>query len=210
MSSGHISSRGHFLSHDWHHLQLQPCSSNVPKTWPIGLLQPLPGEFTTNDVTSGSLPAKWSHVGTFPVQWPPPPASYSPVGDQTYPKLDLEAFYRHFQVISNQMTSLQGHFRSREGMWVLQQSDCPWEEICGPETGTVGLLHAWARSLWVWQETPTVQLALSNSSTQKPLYAFETHLYIKFEDYYGFSGFQQLSVNGALVCIRSFGWLLIE
>jgi len=60
---------------------------------------------------------------------------------------------------------------------VLQQSDCPWEEICGPETGTVGLLHVWAKSLRVWPETPTVQLALSNSSAQKPLYAFETRLY---------------------------------
>ena len=37
--------------------ELQPCrSSNVPKTLLIGLLQPLPCDFRSNDVTSGSLP----------------------------------------------------------------------------------------------------------------------------------------------------------
>ena len=44
----------------------------------------------------------------------PPPASYSPVGAETYPKLDLQAFYSLVQVTSGQMTSLPGHFRSRE------------------------------------------------------------------------------------------------
>jgi len=38
--------------------ELQPCrSSNVPKTWLTGFLQPLPGDFQSNDVTSG-------HVGS--------------------------------------------------------------------------------------------------------------------------------------------------
>jgi len=46
-----------------------------------------------------------------------PPVSYSPVGAQTYPKLDLYAFYSYFQVNSCQMTSLQAHFRSCEVMW---------------------------------------------------------------------------------------------
>ena len=31
-----------------------------------------------------------------------------------YPKLDLYAFYSHFQVTSGQMTSVLGHFQSRE------------------------------------------------------------------------------------------------
>ena len=31
-----------------------------------------------------------------------------------YPKLDLQAFYSHFQVTSGQMTSLPGHFWSPE------------------------------------------------------------------------------------------------
>jgi len=85
--------------------KLQPCrSSNAPKTWFIGLLQPLPGDFRSNHVTSGSLPVTWDHVTSFPVTWQPSPASYRPVKPQTYPKLDLQAFYSHFRVTSGQMS----------------------------------------------------------------------------------------------------------
>ena len=102
----------------------------------FGVLQPLPGDFRLNDVTSGHmrwrdvtschvtatscefqpsrvkriqnpsfrpsivtsrwLPVKWRHfrvttghvrlLTSFPVTWLPPPASYSPVGVQTYTK----------------------------------------------------------------------------------------------------------------------------
>ena len=31
-----------------------------------------------------------------------------------YPKLDLQAFYSHLQVMSSLMTSVPGNFRSRE------------------------------------------------------------------------------------------------
>jgi len=63
--------------------KLQPCrSSNVPKTWLTGLLQPFPGDFRSNDVTSGSLPVTSGHMTSFPVTWLPPPVSYSPVGAQ--------------------------------------------------------------------------------------------------------------------------------
>ena len=80
----------HFLSHDCHLLRVKLCSSsNVPKTWLIGVLQSLPVYFRSNDVTSGSLPVSWSHVMSFPVTWLPPPASYRPIGAETYPKLDL-------------------------------------------------------------------------------------------------------------------------
>ena len=48
-----------------------------------------------------------------PVMSLPPPASYSPVGAQKYPKLDLQAFYSHFPVTSGQMTSLPGYCRLR-------------------------------------------------------------------------------------------------
>ena len=44
----------------------------------------------------------------------PPPAGYSPVKAETYPKPKFSAFYSHFQVTSSQMTSLPGHLRSRE------------------------------------------------------------------------------------------------
>jgi len=43
---------------------------------------------------------------SFPVTWLPPPVSYSPVGARTNPKVDLYAFYSHFEVTSGQMTSL--------------------------------------------------------------------------------------------------------
>jgi len=70
--------------------ELQPCRcSNIPKTWLMGLLQPLPGDSRANDATSGWLPVTWGHVTSFPATWLLPPASYSPVGAQTYPKLDL-------------------------------------------------------------------------------------------------------------------------
>jgi len=63
--------------------ELQHCRKwNVQHTRVFGFRQPLPGDFRSNDVTSG-------HVGLlrwFPVTWVPPPASYSPVGAQTYPK----------------------------------------------------------------------------------------------------------------------------
>jgi len=48
--------------------ELQPCgSSNVPKTWLIGLLQPFRRDFRSKDVTSRSLPVTWGNVTTFPV-----------------------------------------------------------------------------------------------------------------------------------------------
>ena len=41
---------------------LQQCtSSNVPKTWLTSLLRRLPGDFRSNDVTSGSLPVTRHH-----------------------------------------------------------------------------------------------------------------------------------------------------
>ena len=55
----------------------------------IALLQPLIGDFRSNDVTSGSLPDTWGNVTSFPVTLLPSSASYSPVGAKTYPKLDL-------------------------------------------------------------------------------------------------------------------------
>jgi len=96
--------------------ELQPCASwNAPKTWPIGLLQPLPGDFRSKDVTSGSLPVTWGQVTSFPVVWPPLPASYSSVGAQTYQNLTYRPFtaasrrlpvkWRHFRVTSSHVTS---------------------------------------------------------------------------------------------------------
>jgi len=77
-------------------------------------LKPLPGDFRSNDVTSGSLPVKVRHVTSFPVTWLPPTASYSLVGSEMYSIRKFLTFYSHFQVTSGQMTSLSGHFRSPE------------------------------------------------------------------------------------------------
>jgi len=62
----------------------------------------LPGDFWWNDITFGSIPIMQGQVTSFRVMWPPPPASYSPVGDQTYTKPEFSAFYRHFQVSSSE------------------------------------------------------------------------------------------------------------
>ena len=64
---------GHFRSHDAisYHVtatssKLQLCrSSNVPKTSLVRLLRPLPGDFRSNNVTSGSLPVISGHVSHF-------------------------------------------------------------------------------------------------------------------------------------------------
>jgi len=80
----------------------------------FGFLQPLPGYFRSNDVTSGSLQVTWGHMTSVPVTWLPFPASYSLVGNEMYFIRQCSAFYSNFQVTSGQMTSLPGHFRSPE------------------------------------------------------------------------------------------------
>jgi len=95
--------------------RLQPCVKwNEQYTQVFVLLQPLPGDFHSNDVTSGSLPVTWGHVTTFPVTWLPPPASYKLVGSEMYSTRQFSTFHSHFQATSGQMTSLPGHFRSPE------------------------------------------------------------------------------------------------
>ena len=65
--------------------ELQPCREwNAQYTPVFGLLPPVPGDFWSNDVTSGYLPVTWGHVTSFPVTWLPPPASYSLVGSEMY------------------------------------------------------------------------------------------------------------------------------
>jgi len=77
VTSGHVMSRDVISCHvTATSCELQPCrSSNVPKSRITGLLQPLPGDFRSNDVTSSSLPVTWGYVMSFPVTWLPPPVS---------------------------------------------------------------------------------------------------------------------------------------
>jgi len=108
----------HFLSRDASSFEPQPCRKwNAQYTRVISLLQPLQGDFRSNDVTSGSLTITWGHVTSFPFTWLPPPASHSLVGSETHSICELSAFYSHFQVTSGQMTSLPGHLRSPEVTW---------------------------------------------------------------------------------------------
>jgi len=78
--------------------ELRPCKEwNVQCTWVLGLLQPLPGDFRSNDVTSGSLPVTWRRE-SFLIAWLPPTASYGLVGSEMYSIREFSAFYSHFQI----------------------------------------------------------------------------------------------------------------
>jgi len=121
----------HFLSRDaischvtvfpW---KLQPCRKwNVQYIPVFSTLQPLPGDFLSNDITSGSLPSTWGHVTSFPLTWLPPPASYSLVGSEFCSIGLFSTLYSHFQVTSSQKTSLLGHFRLPEVTWHFLSQD---------------------------------------------------------------------------------------
>jgi len=100
--------------------ELQPCRKwNVHHTEVFGLLKPLPGDFRSNDVTSGSLLVTWSDVMSFPVTWLPPNASYTLLGSEIYIVREFLTYYTHFQVTSGQMTSLPGHYRSPESRDII-------------------------------------------------------------------------------------------
>jgi len=66
------------------------------------------GQMTSLSITKGC-------VTSFPATLLPPNASYSPAGREMYTLCEFSAYSR-FQVTSGQMTSLPGHFRSREVM----------------------------------------------------------------------------------------------
>jgi len=87
----------------------------------FGLLQPLPGDFRWNNITTESLLVVLGHVTSFPVTSLPPPASYSPVGSQTYTNPELSAIYSHLKVTSSEITSLPvatGHVTSFPVTWL--------------------------------------------------------------------------------------------
>jgi len=80
----------------------------------FGSLQPLPGNFWSNDVTYQSLLVSRGLVTSFPLTRLPPPASYSLVGSEMYSICEFSTHYSHFQVTSSPMTSLPGHLWSRD------------------------------------------------------------------------------------------------
>jgi len=127
VTSGYLRSRYVISCHvTASYCELQPLRKwNVQYTRVFNLLQPLPGNFQSNDVTSGSLPVTWGHVTSYPVTWLPPTASYSLAGSEMYSIHEFSAFYSHFQVTSGLRTSLPGHFWSPEVTWChLLSRDC--------------------------------------------------------------------------------------
>jgi len=116
VTSGHLRSREVISCHvTASSCKLQACRKwNVQYTPVFVLLEPLPGYFWSNDVTSISLSVTWGHVTSFPVTWVPPPASYSLAGREMYCIRQFSAFWIHFQVTSCQMMWLPYHFRSPE------------------------------------------------------------------------------------------------
>jgi len=98
--------------------ELQPCRKwNILFTRVFDLLQPLPSDFRSNEVTSGSLTVTSGCITLFSVTWLPPAASYSLAGSEKYSIREVLALYIHFRVISGQITSLSGLFRSPEVTW---------------------------------------------------------------------------------------------
>jgi len=145
-------------------IELQFCKQwNLQYTLVFDLLQPLPGDFRSNEVTSGSLAVTWGHVMWFLVPSLPPPMSYSLAGSEMYSILEFLTFYSHFQVTSGQMTSLTAHFRSPEVTWryflsrdcILMRDTALWEVKCTvygrfwPSTATFWWLPGKWRHFWV-------------------------------------------------------------
>jgi len=125
VTSGHLRSRN-IISCEVtaSYYELQRCRKwNVHCTQVFSFLQPLPGDFRSNDVTSGSLPVTWGHVTTFPITWLPNTAIYSLVGNETYSKSKFLA-YSHFHVTSGQMTSLPGHLTTDVTWRHFPSRDC--------------------------------------------------------------------------------------
>jgi len=96
--------------------ELQPgWKSNAQHMAVFNLLQPLPGNLQSNDVTSGSLLLTWGYVMSFPVTWLSPLATYSLVGSQTHRIRKYSAFsatsrwlpvkWHHLRVTSPHLTS---------------------------------------------------------------------------------------------------------
>jgi len=121
--SNDVTSR-HFPSREvtWRHFlyviatscELQPCrSSNAAKTQLMRLLQPLPGDFVSNDVTSVSFPVMWGHMTSFPVTWRPPSASFSPEELKRTQNLN----YTPSTATSRWLPMKWRHFRSCEVTW---------------------------------------------------------------------------------------------
>jgi len=69
-----------------------------------GQITSLPSHFRSPEVTSHHFLSRDCLI----------PASYCLVGSEIYSIREFSAFYSHFQVTSNQMTSLAGHFRPPE------------------------------------------------------------------------------------------------
>jgi len=119
VTSSHLRSRDviscHVIASSWGQ---QLCTKwSVQYTPVFGLLQPLPGDFRSNDVTSGSLPVTWNHVTLFPVAWLPAPASYwlVEVKRTVYASFrPSTTTFRWLPIKSRNFRVTSGHLRSRD------------------------------------------------------------------------------------------------
>ena len=90
--------------------ELLPCwSSNVPKTGVFDLLQPLPGDYRSNDITYDH---KTSH-DVISCHVTSTSGELQPCRSSIVPKMRVLGLLQHFQVTSGQKMSLPGHFWSR-------------------------------------------------------------------------------------------------
>jgi len=100
----------HFLSRDYLLLRATLCSKwNAQYMRLFALLQSLPGDFRSNDVTSGHQRSRdvfYWHVTASYCEL------YRLVESEMWSICEFSALYSHFQVTSGQKTSLTDHFRS--------------------------------------------------------------------------------------------------
>jgi len=99
--------------------ELQPCRKwNVQYTQVFCLLQPLPGDFRSNDVTSGSLVITWGHVTASPLELQPCRkwnVQYTPV--LGLPR-KLPGDFRWNDVTFNSLLDTWGHVTSFPITWL--------------------------------------------------------------------------------------------
>jgi len=134
--------------------ELQSCRKSNAHYMPgFGLLQPLPGEFRSNDATSGSLPVNWGHVTSFSVTWLPPPATYRLVGSQT---LGMPVFgllqplpgdFRSNDVTSGSLPVTWGHVKSFSITWLPPPARYSLVEVKRTVYTSFGLLQPLPRAV---------------------------------------------------------------
>jgi len=110
--SGHVRSRDIFCRVTASSCELQLYRKwHVRYTWVFGLLQPLPGDFRSNDFTFGSLPVTWGNVTASSCK-------LHPCRKWNVQYMRVFGLLQRPQVTSGQITSLPSHLLSPEVTWL--------------------------------------------------------------------------------------------